>query len=200
MIKKIEYNYFHWGPFLYKTKLNNKEINNIKKLCKKNSKKNCRKNLAGLIKNEYRIDKNKLFPIIFPYIDSYHRASYEHYNIRLDRQITLENSWVNYMTKFESNPIHTHDHDLSFVIFTHISKQLKQEFNNTITSGHKPGFINFLISLNNDKQFISERSFEPEVGDFFIFPASLNHYVNHFEAGGERISVSGNVSFNKDKK
>ena len=72
------------------------------------------------------------------------------------------------MTKFESNPIHTHDHDLSFVIFTHISKQLKQEFNNTITSGHKPGFINFLISLNKDKQFISERSFEPEVGDFLF--------------------------------
>ena len=46
MIKKIEYNYFHWGPFLYKTKLNNKEINNIKKLCKKNSKKNCRKNFS----------------------------------------------------------------------------------------------------------------------------------------------------------
>ena len=29
--------------------------------------------------------------------------------------------------------------------------------------------------------------------DILIFPASLNHGVNHFESDGERISVSGNL-------
>ena len=33
----------------------------------------------------------------------------------------------------------------------------------------------------------------PEVGDFFIFPSSLNHSVNNFQSEGERVSVSGNL-------
>ena len=39
------------------------------------------------------------------------------------------------MTKFESNPIHCHDDDLSFVIFIKIPTALKEEWNNTISSG-----------------------------------------------------------------
>ena len=34
----------------------------------------------------------------------------------------------------------------------------------------------------------------PEVGDLFIFPAWLKHYVAPFKADVERISVSGNIS------
>ena len=48
------------------------------------------------------------------------------------------------MTKFESNPIHTHDEDLSFVIFTEISEKLKQEWSKTVSSGTKPGSLNFI--------------------------------------------------------
>ena len=29
--------------------------------------------------------------------------------------------------------------------------------------------------------------------DFYIFPSDLNHFVNHFQTNGERISVSGNL-------
>ena len=96
------------------------------------------------------------------------------------------------MTKFESNPMHTHDNDLSFVIFTKIPKQLKEE-NKKAISNTKPGCINFVYSLGDKKQDISQHTFFPREGDFFIFPANLSHYVNHFTSEGERISISGNL-------
>jgi len=53
--KKIDYNFFHWGPFLYKTTLNKEEIKEIRNLCSKNNK-DVRDTLAGLINHEYEVD------------------------------------------------------------------------------------------------------------------------------------------------
>ena len=55
MNKTVNYNYYHWGPFLYKTVLELEELEKIKKLCSKKSKDH-RKNLAGLIKHEHVVD------------------------------------------------------------------------------------------------------------------------------------------------
>ena len=189
--KIINYNFFHWGPFLYKTSLNEKELDQIKKLCSKKSK-NYNDRLAGLIKHEHVINPKKMFPIIYPYLDSYARAYIEYSGKILGSRIELETSWVNYMTKFESNPLHGHDGALSFVIFIEIPKGLKKE--NKINKGDSnPGGLNFINELGNNKYNINFQKFFPEKGDFFIFPASLQHYVNHFQSEGERISVSGNL-------
>ena len=193
--KTINYNFFHWGPFLYKTSVTQEELNSIKKLCTKKSK-DYRRSLAGLIKNEYEIDHKKLFPIINPYLHSYTIAYSDYTSKMLSNKIELISAWVNYMTKFESNPIHTHDEDLSFVIFTQIPKELKQEANNTVSNNTRPGAINFMYTLETGKYHINQHTFMPEVGDFFIFPASLHHYVNHFQSEGERISISGNLTVN----
>ena len=190
--KTINYNFFHWGPFLYKTSVTQEELNSIKKLCTKKSK-DYRRSLAGLIKNEHEIDYKKLFPIINPYLHSYTIAYSDYTSKMLSNKIELISAWVNYMTKFESNPIHTHDEDLSFVIFTQIPKELKQEANNTVSNNTRPGAINFMYTLETGKYHINQHTFMPEVGDFFIFPASLHHYVNHFQSEGERISISGNL-------
>tara|TARA_R100001198_G_scaffold82858_1_gene56108 strand:- start:179 stop:796 length:618 start_codon:yes stop_codon:yes gene_type:complete len=198
--KIINYNFFHWGPFLYKATLTKEEIHSIKKLCKRKKSEDCRKKLAGIIKHEYNIDTKKMFPIIFPYIDSYIEALYNHYRQTIGNKIKLMSAWVNYMTKFESNPIHTHDGDLSFVLFTQVPKKLKKEYNEKIDNhigNARPGNINFLYTLHHDyqnKQLINQHTFFPVVGDFFIFPACLNHYVNSFTCSGERISVAGNIN------
>jgi len=190
-IKTINYNFYHWGPFLYKTSLNQKQINQIKKICSKKSK-DYRKNLAGLIKHEHVVDVKKLFPIIFPYLNSYCQAYIEYSGRFLGNKIELKSSWVNYMTNIESNPLHFHDDDLSFVIFIQIPKKLKEECNNTI-SNSIPGSINFVDTVAKKKNNIERHTFLPEVGDFFIFPANLSHYVTGFQSEGERISVSGNL-------
>ena len=191
--KQINYNFFHWGPFLYKTKLTEEEIQQLKSFCVKNKKHDYRKWLVGFIKHEYKINRKKVFPIIIPYVQSYLRAAIEHYDIKYGNKITLKSVWVNYMTKFESNPLHHHDQDLSFVLFTKIPELLEEEIKQTI-GDEKPGTINFVSNLYSNKNQLNRHVFTPEVGDFFIFPSSLSHYVNSFQCEGERISISGNFS------
>ena len=192
MNKVINYNYFHWGPFLYKTFMEQKEIEEIKNLCSKESK-DYRATLAGLIKHEHVINVEKMFPFILPYVQSYIQA-YSTYSTKpMGNKIELKAAWVNYMTKFESNPLHTHDDDLSFVIYTDIPKNLKKEVESHV-GNTKPGAINFVYKLGNEKSGeINQHIFMPEVGDIFIFPATLHHSVNHFQSEGERVSISGNL-------
>jgi len=189
--KRIDYNFFHWGPFLYRTILLKEEIDKIKNLCSKKNK-DYRRTLAGLIKHEHEIDRKKMFPIIAPYLESYVQAFTEHHGKRLGSKLELVATWVNYMTKFETNPLHTHDEDLSFVLFMKVPKYLKEEYNKNV-GNTKPGAINFIYSLEQRKELINQHSFFPEIGELFIFPACLNHYVNGFQCEGERISVSGNI-------
>ena len=66
MDKKINYRFFHWGPFLFRTNLTQDELDKIQKLCSKEGK-DYRKNLAGLIKNEHEVERENLFPIIEQY-------------------------------------------------------------------------------------------------------------------------------------
>ena len=191
MNKTINYNYFHWGPFLYKTSLTSEELKKIKKLCSKKTT-DYRPQLAGLLRHEYKLDVKKIFPIILPYINSYAKAYTDYGPKPLSGKIELMAAWVNYMTKFESNPLHTHDDDLSFVIYTQVPKELKEECRQTIGNS-KPGVINFVHTLGTEKYYINKHTFFPKEGDFFIFPASLHHNVNSFKNDKERISISGNI-------
>ena len=191
MNRTIKYSYAHWGPFLYKAFLEQEEIEKINNLCSKESK-DYRDNLAGLIKHEHVIDVKEIFPIINPYINSYMEA-YSTYGYKpIGNKVELISSWVNYMTKFESNPLHTHDDDLSFVLYIKIPEELRQEVKDSI-SNTKPGALNFMYTLGTGKHQVNQHIFIPQVGDIFIFPASLHHSVNHFQSEGERISVSGNL-------
>lgn len=187
----IKYEYYHWGPYLYKTSLSDEVVKEIKKLCSKQST-DYTENLVGLIKHENEVDVKKLFPIINPYFNSYAHGYYDYTGSILGNKIELIQSWVNFMVKHESNPIHRHDNNLSFVIFLEVPKNLEKEYNEA-KSKSKPGTLNFIYTFNNGEEFINERAFFPVVGDMFIFPASLSHYVNSFKSEGERISVSGNL-------
>jgi len=194
--KTINYNFFHWGPFLYKNRLNPEELEKIRAVCMKGSS-DYRFQLAGLIKKEIQLDVKKLFPILSPYLNSYARAYEQYAGVPLPgNNMELISCWVNYMTKFESNPLHTHDDDLSFVIYTKIPKELRQEVNETV-GRTKPGEINFIHTLGPNKLTLNQHTFLPEVGNIFIFPAHLHHCVNHFQSEGERISVSGNLKITK---
>ena len=57
-LKKINYNFFHWGPFLYRTVITKEEVDQVKKLCSKQNK-DVRETLAGLLEHEHKIDHKK---------------------------------------------------------------------------------------------------------------------------------------------
>ena len=92
-----------------------------------------------------QLDVKKVFPIIFPYLDSYSKAYTDYSSKPLNGKIELTASWVNYMTKFESNPIHIHDEDLSFVIYTQVPEELKKNVKKVLVSLNREQLILYII-------------------------------------------------------
>ena len=191
---KINYRFYFWGPFLYSTKIKEEEKNKIYKLC--NKEEDYRKNLAGIIKEEYKIDSLELLKIIKIYLHSYLIASENFYGKKIQNNFTIIDAWVNFMKKNEFNPPHKHDGDLSCVLYLKIPQNLKKENKSYIGRSGGPGAIDFMYGYTTmDKFNITTHSFLPETGNLYIFPSSLIHMVSPFKSTGVRISVSANFRF-----
>jgi hypothetical protein len=108
--------------------------------------------------------------------------------------------WVNHMKKGDYNPLHTHDGDLTFVMYLDIPNEIHEEQNNFIGKSAPPGSIEFKYKLDEYHDGITSWQWgkssvflTPKTGDFFIFPAGLHHSVSPFKSDVTRISVSGNL-------
>ena len=75
-----------------------------------------------------------------------------------------------------------------------LEKELKETEDLHNNSG--PGTINFDYGIEMPLLINHFHKF-PRVGDIFIFPAWLTHYVHAFKSDVERISVSGNIRMRK---
>ena len=94
------------------------------------------------------------------------------------------------------NPIHTHGADYSFVLFLDVPKQLKKEQEEFKGTSAKPGMLLFEYTQQARPQWATTGhvAIKPETGDFFMFPALLQHWVcPPFKSKVTRISVSGNL-------
>ena len=111
-------------------------------------------------------------------------------------KLNLDSLWINYMTRGEFNPPHTHSGDLSFVIYCQVPENMTTEFDGTKPNSAPPGSIVFQHGINERPSWTTtECYFEPKVGDMFIFPALMSHMVIPFRCEGTRISVSGNITY-----
>jgi uncharacterized protein (TIGR02466 family) len=188
---QINYNFYYWGPFLFKTKILDKEVKDILSFCKKNKKLDFRHELAGHISDEYLLNNKNIYPILLPYLSTYIKARYECMNISFSGKIEINTVWVNYMKQGEFNPPHTHSGDLSCVLYLQIPNDMNDNKKNHVARSQAPGSVIFNYGQNlKNNTYI--QSFFPEVGDFFIFPGWLQHYVFPFKSKGERISLSAN--------
>ena len=100
----IKYDFYYWGPLLFKTKLTNDNLKKVKSLCKKDPKRLYIKSLAGNIQHEYTIDSDKLNQILQPYIKAFKEAYVHWYNKPIDF-LYVKSSWVNYMQPGDYNPV-----------------------------------------------------------------------------------------------
>tara|TARA_R100001244_G_scaffold62324_1_gene52041 strand:- start:17 stop:607 length:591 start_codon:yes stop_codon:yes gene_type:complete len=191
MIKEARF--YYWGPLLLKIILRNEEIQALKKLCNEAQLKKIdhRKHLVGVIKEELTIDKKKYAAIVEPYLDSY-LVSYENWYGRKIKKIETGSVWVNFMKKGEFNPPHIHpNYDLSSVLYLDIPPGLKKEAQQFKGKPGGPGAVNFFIA--GPQAFHNNfHTFQPEVGDFFIFPWTLTHFVGPFQSSGTRTSIAAN--------
>ena len=196
----INYKFYYFGPHLFHTKLSPLFCN---ELFKRGGNKlvNCSENLAGHFNTEYYFTddditffKDSLSVDVIPTFLNSANNFYNTSAISNFKDIKLEQMWINFMKKGDFNPVHTHSHDLSFVLYLKVPKELKEEnekYHGTDeTAG--PGGIAFMWGEPQDG-FIHTKSLLPEEGDLFIFPALLRHMVYPFKSNVERVSVAGNM-------
>lgn len=123
-----------------------------------------------------------------------------HNQVRVPDYI-IENVWINYQVANEFQPDHVHAGDFSWVIFLQIPDGLEQERQEHKKKGAPPGSIVFNygegVNTNQIPWATTYYDFVPAVGDMFVFPAQLRHYVPPFTCSGTRISVSGNGTYQK---
>ena len=201
--ESLAYKFSYWGPMLFKIKLPSQDLKKCAQLCNKKSS-FVNDTLAGVIKHQHYISSQKLYDIIDPYLTSFRHCFQQWYGNPLDRKIILPSAWANFMGPGEFNPPHIHkDCDFSSVLFVKVPEKLKEEnkkFTETGTRGkyfsHNsgPGSISFTYG-EVQPYSLSSKDIFPQEGDFFIFPATLIHFVAPFMCKEERISISANLNF-----
>ena len=187
-----KYNFYYWGPLLFKVKLDPTDLKECASLC---SKKESAVNeiLAGVIKHEHYVSTQDFVKIINPYLNSFCDAYSEWYGKPQTKlRMEMTKAWGNFMKAGEFNPPHTHtDCDFSSVLFVKIPEKLKEENKKFKGTGGGPGAVSF--SYGEVQAYSpNHKDFFPEEGDLFIFPATLTHFVAPFLSKEERISMSAN--------
>jgi hypothetical protein len=102
--------------------------------------------------------------------------------------------WINKMKAKEYNPVHTHTYcDLSFVLWLETPQEILDEAEKNETSAPNPGQTSFIYGEDRPLH-VTEKHITPVEHTLLMFPASLRHYVMHFNSDVNRTSVSGNVT------
>ena len=190
----IKYNFYHWGPLLYRSNITLERRDKILNICNKATRSNV-KNLAGHLKKELALPALEIFSILTPYFVSYVRVNTEQYHGGYLLRLRMDSAWVNYMIDGEFNPPHKHDGILSFVLYLKVPDELKKENKEYEGKSVGPGGIDFRIATisQGEENYRTNHFHFPEEGDIFIFPSSLEHWVFPFKSKVTRISLSGNL-------
>ena len=209
------YNYYFWGPLLMKYKVSDYFCNEMLRRATKLTieKNDARHTLAADIKTELHYEHddkvwfangvNNIFASYGRFLkDNWYKPNKNRVRNPLNKklsphavkQYSIEGLWVNYMKSKEYNPPHEHDGDLSFVMYLDVPPELKEENKKNITTSQGAGTVNFTYG-ENLPEYACRQSFLPEKGDFFIFPAKLQHFVIPFQSDVTRISLSGNIRY-----
>ena len=200
----IKTTYVHWGPYVMKTSLPKHIINKLKTEGKK-AKESYSHKLAGHLDQQYLYPADVqrwFYDNMTPYIRAYRDGHCKYHNLEnLKVELNADDLWVNYMKAGDFNPKHTHGGDYSFVLFLDVPKALEKEAKEFKGSGAKPGSLLFEFTQQAKPRYATTgHSVMPETGDFYMFPAMLQHWDCTFKSKVTRISVSGNMRIvNKDK-
>tara|TARA_R110002020_G_scaffold72455_3_gene186469 strand:+ start:188 stop:841 length:654 start_codon:yes stop_codon:yes gene_type:complete len=178
---------------------------------KNKKKKKYNPNLAGNIGSSYLIpDKNNWFfnNVLQKFIPLYNNSFGEgvaaQQTLTKDCRYVLKTMWVNYQQKHQFNPLHDHAGVFSFVIWLKIPFSVEEEKNVPFAKhSHNPSASCFEFSYCNSVGRIRNKLFSlsPESeGIMLFFPSLLMHQVYPFyTSNGDRISISGNISYDPEQ-
>ena len=195
--KDINYSHINWGPYVMKTQMPNYIIKKLLTEGKK-AKESYNDKLAGHLDHQflYPQDIQKWFyNEIQPIIQAYREGHCKFHGLReLNIELEADDLWVNFMKPGDFNPVHVHGGDYSFVLFLDVPKQLGKEQEKFKGTSAKPGSLSFEYTQQARPQWATTGvTVEPNTGEFYMFPAMLQHWVAPFKSKVTRVSVSGNL-------
>ena len=157
-------------------------------------------NLYGAIEREYELqDTSKLKKLVDAVIPSFFKFHY-----RDPKNVSIDRAWINFQKKYEHNPLHNHDGDISFVIWIKIPYNLEEERNvkNVVKSNNfhlETTAFTFYYTSNYNPKFsgISKHIIQVDKtyeGKMIIFDSCIPHSVYPFYTSDDyRISIAGNL-------
>lgn len=196
-IKQVDYDHINWGPYVLRTKVPDYIIKKLKTEGKK-AKQSYNHSLAGHLDNQFLYPpkvQQWFYSEIHSIIQAYRNGHCKFHGIEeLNVELQADDLWVNYMKAGDFNPMHTHGADYSFVLFLDVPKQLKKEQEEFKGTSARPGQLMFEYTQQARPRWATTgTSISPDTGDFYMFPALLQHWVAPFKSKVTRISVSGNL-------
>jgi len=155
------------------------------------------KNLAGNVKQEFKIEidlikssgfLNFLASATSKWIEKTENKKLTNFN--------LISSWIVRQFENEYNPIHSHGGHISGVGYLLLPKDYGKTFQIT----KRKNFNGNLSLIHGSKMFNSASVYNivPKVGDFYLFPNYLMHTVYPFYGDDERRSVSFNATIDEN--
>ena len=196
-IKQVNYGHINWGPFVMRTTVPDYIIEKLK-VEGKTTKKSYNHKLAGHLNHQFLYPQKVqewFYNEIHPIIAAYRKGHCKFHGIEeLNVELSAQDLWVNYMQAGDFNPVHTHGADYSFVLFLDIPKELKNEQEKFEGTSSEPGSLIFEFTQQARPRYATTgTSVLPSTGEFYMFPAMLQHWVAPFKTKCTRISVSGNI-------
>ena len=191
-----------FGPYLARYRVHEGLIKGLKERGMKSIPGSGNKELAGVIDDQRgysKEDKEWFVKEFQPYMSAYSRGSCAHEQRMWDHNWTdkfeLIALWINYMKENEYNPPHTHNGQVTWVIFLE-TPDLDKERDQYVGRSVGPGALTFHYGeASFPKWNINQLTYIPMPGEMWIFPTMLEHSVIPFKTPGTRISVSGNLVY-----
>ena len=188
-----------FGPPIYKSNLGIKDIEKINSYLENNllndddkkKKLDASNSLVGKVKEEIHLEKEflekELLNIIGPHINNFLVNS----NYRSHKSINLDSCWVVRQYESEYNPVHSHNGDVSGVLYLKFPQDRKSGKDGSITFVNSPTFF-----LNRGHLTLT-----PEIGSIFLFPSYVLHTVYPIrENQEERRCIAFNASLSPSPK
>ena len=150
--------------------------------------------LVGHIDKEFEMTRCN--SILEPYVQEMTRVYQDVFKYSTIQRSELVSLWANYQEKYEFNPIHDHDADISFVIWVKIPYNKEDEQKQFTKTNER--------AVNGEFQFIYSDVFgnrgslcpQEQEGGIALFSSKLQHMVYPFYTSDEyRVSVAGNLLF-----
>lgn len=166
--------------------------------------------LAGIIKEEVFIYKEDMIKFgvndaLENYIKTYVVNSAKHHEKHEDNcsyQSMINAAWIVSQYENEYNPVHGHTHcDISAVLYLKTPDvKDRRELKGKADSDSNISFI-YNASSQRDDDILDRGliTFDPKVGDLYIFPSYLLHTVYPFKGNEERRSIAFNALYRVTK-